>query len=284
MPLGETLEVWRIRLTNERAIAARLSLFGTVEFCLWDAQDDATNFQRNYSIGEVEVEDGVIYHTTEYRERRDHFAYFACSGSAAGFDTSRDAFLGPYRGWDRPIAVERGTTSGSIAHGWQPIGAHQVRLELAPGRDARGRLRARLRREPGGRQVRPAGIAERSTSGASARSSPATSSRPSSTTASPRSGRSWDERLGVVPGRDRQRAPRPDGQHLERLPVHGHVQPVALRLAVRVRDRARDGLPRLEPGPARVRPHGSRAGARGGSSTSPRRSCRAAAPTTSTSR
>ena len=132
-PPGQTLEIWRARVTNERTRPARLSLFGTIEFCLWDAQDDATNFQRNYSIGEVEVEDGVIYHTSEYRERRDHFAYFACSDRSAGFDTSRDAFLGPYRGWDRPIAVERGTTSGSIAHGWQPIGAHQVRLDLAPG-------------------------------------------------------------------------------------------------------------------------------------------------------
>jgi len=133
VPIGETLEVWRVRLTNERPGPARVSLFGTVEFCLWDAQDDATNFQRNYSVGEVEVEDGVIYHTTEYRERRNHFAYFACSDASAGFDTSRDAFLGPYRGWDRPIAVERGAVSGSIAHGWQPMGAHQVRLELGPG-------------------------------------------------------------------------------------------------------------------------------------------------------
>jgi cellobiose phosphorylase len=133
VPPGETLEIWRTRITNERSTPVRASLFGTVEFCLWDANDDATNFQRNYSIGEVEVEDGVIYHTTEYRERRDHFAFFACSERSAGFDTSRDAFLGPYRGWDRPLAVERGSTSASIAHGWQPIGAHQVRLELEPG-------------------------------------------------------------------------------------------------------------------------------------------------------
>jgi cellobiose phosphorylase len=132
VPPGETHEVWRARITNERAETARLALFGTVEFCLWDANDDATNFQRNYSIGEVEVEDGVIYHVTEYRERRDHFAWFACSASS-GFDTSRDAFLGPYRGWDRPLAVERGAATGSIAHGWQPIGAHEVRLDLAPG-------------------------------------------------------------------------------------------------------------------------------------------------------
>lgn len=94
-PLGETLEVWRLRVTNDRATLADLSLFSFTEFALWDAQDDATNFQRNYSTGEVEVVDGVIYHKTEYRERRNHFAYFACSAPAAGFDTQRDSFLGP---------------------------------------------------------------------------------------------------------------------------------------------------------------------------------------------
>ncbi len=133
VPGGETLEVWRARVTNDRPAAAHLSLFSSIEFCLWDAQDDATNFQRNYSVGEVEVEGGVIYHKTEYRERRDHFAYFACSEPVAGFDTRRDAFLGPYRGWDRPIAVERGASSNSIAHGWQPSGSHHVRLDLGPG-------------------------------------------------------------------------------------------------------------------------------------------------------
>jgi cellobiose phosphorylase len=133
VPLGENLEIWRTRVTNHRAEPARLSLFSSIEFCLWDANDDATNFQRNYSIGQVEIEDGVIYHKTEYRERRNHFAYFACSEPLAGFDTSRDAFLGPYRGWDRPIVVERGEATGSEAHGWQPMGSHHVRLELAPG-------------------------------------------------------------------------------------------------------------------------------------------------------
>jgi cellobiose phosphorylase len=133
VPLDETLEVWRLRLTNERVQPADLSVFSSIEFCLWDAQDDATNFQRNYSVGEVEVADGVIYHKTEYRERRNHFAYFGCSEPLAGYDTQRDAFLGPWRGWDRPIAVEEGKARDSVAHGWQPIGSHQVRLELAPG-------------------------------------------------------------------------------------------------------------------------------------------------------
>ena len=133
VPLGETFEVWRLRVTNERRRPANLSVFSSAEFCLWDAQDDATNFQRNYSTGEVEIEDGVIYHRTEYRERRNHFAYFACSEPLAGFDTQRDAFLGAYRGWDRPVAVERGESFNSIAHGWAPHGSHHVRVELAPG-------------------------------------------------------------------------------------------------------------------------------------------------------
>jgi cellobiose phosphorylase len=133
VPLGETLEIWQAEVTNARARAASLSLFSAIEFCLWDAWDDATNFQRNYSTGQVEVVDGVIYHKTEYRERRDHFAYFACSEPLAGYDTQREAFLGPYRGWSAPLAVERGQSGDSVAHGWQPVGSHRVRLTLAPG-------------------------------------------------------------------------------------------------------------------------------------------------------
>jgi cellobiose phosphorylase len=133
VPLDENLEIWQLTVTNKRATKATISAFSSIEFCLWDAQDDSTNFQRNFSIGQVEVEDSVIYHKTEYRERRDHYAYFACSEKLAGFDTQRDVFLGHYRGWDQPAAVEAGQLTNSIAHGWAPIGAHQVKLELEPG-------------------------------------------------------------------------------------------------------------------------------------------------------
>jgi cellobiose phosphorylase len=133
VPLGQTLEIWRMRVTNRRKQPAKLSLFSSIEFCLWDAQDDATNFQRNFSTGQVEVVDGVIYHKTEYRERRNHFAYFACSEKLAGFDTQRDTFLGAYRGWDSPAAVEWGKSFNSIAHGWAPHGSHHVKLTLKSG-------------------------------------------------------------------------------------------------------------------------------------------------------
>lgn len=133
VPLGENLEIWELDLINHHHQAVNLSVFSAVEFCLWDALDDATNYQRNLSIGEVEVVDGVIYHKTEYRERRNHFAYFACSEQLTGFDTQREAFLGSYRGWDSPRAVEVGQMSDSIAHGWQPIGAQHVKVSLSSG-------------------------------------------------------------------------------------------------------------------------------------------------------
>ncbi|HXJ89896.1 MAG TPA: glycosyl transferase [Candidatus Binatia bacterium] len=133
VPLDENLEIWQLTVTNHRKQESQLSLFSAIEFCLWDAQDDSTNFQRNFSIGEVEIEDGVIYHKTEYRERRDHFAFFACSEKLAGFDTQREKFLGPYRGWDSPAVVAGGHACNSVARGWAPIGSHQVRLTLQPG-------------------------------------------------------------------------------------------------------------------------------------------------------
>ncbi len=135
VPLGNTLEVWELHLANQRDKAANLSLFSFIEFALWDALDDSTNYQRNLSIGEVEVEDGVIYHKTEYRERRNHFAYFACSEPLSGFDTQRDCFVGPYASLEAPQVVQVGLSHNSIAHGWQPIGSHNVQFSLAPGEE-----------------------------------------------------------------------------------------------------------------------------------------------------
>ena len=135
VPLAENLEIWQLVLTNQRQRPAHLSVFSSIEFCLWDAHDDATNFQRNFSTGELEVDAaaGAIYHKTEYRERRNHFAYFACSEELAGFDTQRDQFLGPGRGWDNPAAVERGRSFDSVGYGWAPIGSHHVLVSLQPG-------------------------------------------------------------------------------------------------------------------------------------------------------
>jgi cellobiose phosphorylase len=137
VPIDENLEIWDFTITNNNKETVKLCVFSVVEFNLWDAWDDQTNFQRNYNIGEVEIEDQVIYHKTEYRERRDHFVYIACSKPLVGFDTQREAFLGPYRGWDNPVVVENGLATNSHAHGWQPIGSQQIKVDLKPGASKR---------------------------------------------------------------------------------------------------------------------------------------------------
>ncbi len=133
VPLGDNCEISSLKLTNNSSSAKTLSLFSYVEWCLWNADDDMKNFQRNLSIGEVEVIGSTIYHKTEYRERRNHYAVYSVNSKIDGFDTSRDDFLGAYRGADAPLAVENGACTGSIASGWSPIAAHQLNISLQPG-------------------------------------------------------------------------------------------------------------------------------------------------------
>lgn len=133
VPLHDTCEIQQLTLTNDTDSVKNIQLFSYVEWCLWNADDDSRNFQRNLSTGEVEVENSVIYHKTEYRERRNHFAYYGVNAPADHFETSRDAFLGVYNGPDHPKAVMNGTLTDSIASGWYPIASHQFNISLAPG-------------------------------------------------------------------------------------------------------------------------------------------------------
>ena len=137
VPRGENCLLMRLSLSNRSGEARALQVFPYVEFCLWDAMDDSTNFQRNYSIGEVEVTPSAIYHKTEYRERRNHYAVFWADRPADAFDTAREAFLGVYGSPARPAAVFGSGCTGSVAHGWQPVAAQQFNLNLAPGEEVR---------------------------------------------------------------------------------------------------------------------------------------------------
>ena len=133
IPMDDNCEISQVKLTNQSDSEKTVSLFSYVEWCLWNADDDSRNFQRNLSTGEVEVIGSAIYHKTEYRERRNHYAVYSVNTPVAGFDTSRDAFLGAYRGAANPEVVEKGQATNSIAHGWSPIASHQINLTLKPG-------------------------------------------------------------------------------------------------------------------------------------------------------
>ncbi len=133
VPPGENLEIWKTTVKNTGKTSKDLKLYSYVEFCLFEALNDMTNYQRTYSIGEVEVEGSAIYHKTEYRERRSHYALFACTKEVSGFDTSRDVFVGVHNGLHEAAVPFSGKSGKSVAHGWNPIGSHELHLKLEPG-------------------------------------------------------------------------------------------------------------------------------------------------------
>ena len=133
VPMGVNAEVHQITLTNETSKPKDVILTSFVEFCLWNAQDDMLNFQRNFSTGEVEIEDGVVYHKTEYRERRNHYSFYGVNVPVDGFDTDMETFLGLYNGFDAPQSVVTGKMGNSVASGWQPMAAHQIKAHLEAG-------------------------------------------------------------------------------------------------------------------------------------------------------
>ncbi len=134
VPLKTWAEVQRVTLRNTTSTTKHLKLFSFAEWCLWNAATDMENFQRNWSTGEVEIDGSVIYHKTEYKERRNHYAYYAVANAAIdGYDTDREAFIGLYNGFDQPQCVMAGRPANSLAHGWSPIASHYIEVELKPG-------------------------------------------------------------------------------------------------------------------------------------------------------
>ena len=140
VPNGENAELQMVTLKNESSSVKKIILTSCIEWCLYNAQDDTTNFQRNFSTGEVEILESTIYHKTEYRERRNHFAFYFVNSKITGFETDREQFLGQDNGFDHPAAVfdnsENGKTAkNSVADGWSPIASHQLMIELKPGEE-----------------------------------------------------------------------------------------------------------------------------------------------------
>lgn len=133
IPLGFWGEILKVAVKNTSAAPKKIKLFSFIEWCLWNAEDDMTNFQRNFSTGEVEIEDSVIYHKTEFKERRNHYAFYSVNAPIQGFDTDRETFIGLYNGFDKPDAVFEGKPRNSEAHGWSPIASHYIEVELQPG-------------------------------------------------------------------------------------------------------------------------------------------------------
>lgn len=133
VPLDTHAEVTKLTLTNKSDKPKSFKFFSFMEWCLWNAATDMENFQRNFSTGEVEIDGSTIYHKTEYKERRNHYAFYTVNAPIDGFDTDRETFIGLYNGFDEPDAVTEGRPRNSVAHGWSPIASHYLEITLQPG-------------------------------------------------------------------------------------------------------------------------------------------------------
>ena len=133
VPLKSWCEVQKVKLTNTSGKKKSFKLFSFMEWCLWNAEDDQNNLQRNLSTGEVEIKDNTIYHKTEYKDRRNHYAFYHSNTPIQGYDTDRETFVGLYNEYSGPQAVIDGKARNSHAHGWSPVASHYFEIELAAG-------------------------------------------------------------------------------------------------------------------------------------------------------
>jgi len=133
VPLNTHAEIQKLTLSNQSDKSKKIKLFSFIEWALWNAATDMENFQRNFSTGEVEIEDSVLYHKTEYKERRDHYAFYSVNAPIDGFDTDRETFMGLYNGFHEPQVVLDGKPRNSVAHGWSPVASHYIEVEIQPG-------------------------------------------------------------------------------------------------------------------------------------------------------
>ncbi|BCN32437.1 GH36-type glycosyl hydrolase domain-containing protein [Anaeromicropila herbilytica] len=133
VPQNYNGEVHKVVVKNEGTEKKQVTLFSYLEWCLWNADDDDRNFQRNFNTGEVEIKGSTIYHKTEYKERRDHYAFFTVNSPITGYDTDRESFIGTYNGYQNPKAVEAGKSTNSVADGWSPVASHSIDITLNPG-------------------------------------------------------------------------------------------------------------------------------------------------------
>ena len=135
VPLHTWGEVQKMTLKNLGNEVKKLKVWSFQEWCLWNGATDMENFQRNFSTGEVEIEGSVIYHKTEYRERRNHYSFYSVNTPIQGYDTDRETFVGLYSEKSMPDVVAEGTPRNSWAHGWSPIASHYIEVELQPGEE-----------------------------------------------------------------------------------------------------------------------------------------------------
>lgn len=135
VPMDDAVELWDVRLKNTTDKERRISVFSYCEFSFHHIMIDNQNFQMSLYCAGSSYDENIIEYDLFYEEFG--YQYFTLNVTPDGFDCLRDSFLGAYRTEDNPIAVERGTCSGSHELGNNHCGSLQKDLVLAPGEEVR---------------------------------------------------------------------------------------------------------------------------------------------------
>lgn len=145
VPLGRHFECWVQKITNCDSVARRLRVFTFVEYANnWHIMQDFMNLQYTQFVCRMNCVDGMIDHGInvllpdgagefENHDGNRHTFLAVSDADVTGFDTDRDAFLGTYRSYHNPVAVERGACSNSLAYGDNGCGVLQLDIDLQPG-------------------------------------------------------------------------------------------------------------------------------------------------------
>ena len=141
VPLNKTYEVWRTKITNNSDRYRNLSTFGFVEFTNENnyEQDQVnlqytlfitrTSFEGNKIVQHINENSGKDENGSNWRER-----FFGVVGApVSAYNGNLDSFIGSYRTYGNPVAVERGFCDNKLNYNSNACGALQSDIILAPG-------------------------------------------------------------------------------------------------------------------------------------------------------
>ena len=142
VPLGQTFEYWRLRVSNTSAKRRRLSVFTYAEFCnVGHLINDLTNLQYSLFVSKAQYREGMLalashphdaFDPSDLRSAQRYWMKFA-GAKVVGFETHRERFIGNYGTYAAPEAVIKGELSNFEIAGENMVGCQQIDLDLAPG-------------------------------------------------------------------------------------------------------------------------------------------------------
>lgn len=140
VPLGKTYEVWRVKVTNLSDKKRELSLTGYCEFTNHNNyEQDQVNLQYTQFISRTYFRENKILETinenikVDVDQNENTTRFFGMAGaSVESYNGDRECFLGAYRGYNNPLAVEKGKCDNSLNYNTNACGALQTTITLNP--------------------------------------------------------------------------------------------------------------------------------------------------------